>query len=322
MTTRRQFLSTTAATTLSLSLPALARTHQQPPLRFGIISDIHHDIMHDGIARLTSFIDAMRTEKPDFIVQLGDFCVPHARNQPFLDLWNQFNGPRYHIIGNHDTDGGFKRDQVVSFLGMTTRYHAWDAGAYRFIALDGNDPGGTTKGYPRHIANDQADWLDHQLASTTRPVIIMTHQPLDGIGGIDNQQSIRDILEKNRGSDHPGVAAVLSGHLHQDYVRIINQIAHIQINSASYVWLEKSKLMNVYPPEIHQSHPYLNHVAPYRDPLWAIITLDPSTSTLTLKGRSSTWVGPDPWSRGASEVDYPRAIQRPAISDWSAHTRA
>lgn len=317
MPSRRHFITTTAGTTLALALPGLARSAASGKFRFGVITDIHQDVMHDGVERLTAFIQAMREEKVDFIVQLGDFCQPKPANQPFLAVWNQYQGPRYHVIGNHDTDGGFKREQTVAFYGMPARYYGFDQHGIRFIVLDGNDPGGKGGGYARHVAADQQAWLERELAATTLPVVILIHQPLESAGGVDNQEEVRAILEKDRGPEHPGVVACLTGHLHQDYVRRIHGIAHLQVNSASYVWLPANAQREIYDPAVHRAHPSLRNVAPYRDPLWAVVTIDHDAATLTLKGRSSVWVGPDPWARGAPEQDYPHDLQRPAISDWA-----
>jgi len=113
----------------------------------------------------------------------------------------------------------------------------------------------------------------------------------------------------------------VSGHLHQDYVQRVGGIAHIQVNSASYVWLPGNARRAVYEAELHKAHPYLDHVAPYRDPLWAVMTIDHDAGTLTMRGRASEWVGPDPWERGAPESTYPRASNRPAISDWAGPIR-
>ena len=33
----------------------------------------------------------MNEAKVDFIVQLGDFCVPIERNRPFMTIWNGFD---------------------------------------------------------------------------------------------------------------------------------------------------------------------------------------------------------------------------------------
>ena len=320
---RRRFLGHTlgAAGALTLPLPALARSAAKGNLRVGIISDIHQDVMHDGLLRLGAFLDAMREAKPDLIVQLGDFCKPNAANKPFLDLWNTWDGPRYHVIGNHDMDGGFKREQTVAWYGMPGRYYAVDQGGVRFIVLDGNDPGGTRGGYNRFIAADQKAWLDHELATTKLPVVVLIHQPLDLPGGVVNQGEIRALLEQDRGPDHAGVAAVFGGHCHQDCVNRIGGIAHVQINSASYVWLPDKARLKVYDEASHNKHPYLDHVAPFRNPLWAIATLHLDAGTLSLQGRASEWVGPDPWKRGAPEKDYPRDKTRPSISNWNGPIR-
>lgn len=313
---RRRFLTRLSAAALSLPLPALAAAGGRGRVRLGMISDIHHDVMHDGPRRLGAFLDAMRAAQPDFIVQLGDFCQPTAANQAFLGLWNSYEGPRYHVLGNHDMDGGFSREQTVAWYGMPGRHYGFDHGGVRFLVLDGNDPGGPGVGYPRFIGEDQKAWLDKELDSTRRPVVVLIHQPLDHDLGVANRDQIRALLEKDRGPEHAGVAAVFGGHCHQDYVTRLGGIAHIQINSASYVWLPGHARRRVYDAETHTQHPHLDHVAPYRDPLWTLVTLDLEAGTLSLEGRASAWVGPDPWERGAPEQEYPRDRNRPRISPW------
>lgn len=321
--TRRRFLASASATSaaLALSLPALARSGAGGKLRIGIISDIHQDVMHDGMERLAAFLEAMREAKPDFIIQLGDFCKPIPANRPFIDLWNAYDGERYHVLGNHDMDGGFSREQTAEWYGMPGRYHGFERGGVRFLVLDGNDPGGTQGGYHRFIGEEQKAWLEHELAVTTLPVVVFIHQPLDLAHGVVNQEEIRAMLEKPPGPGHAGVAAVFAGHCHQDGVRRIGGIAYIQVNSASYVWLPDNARRNVYDEASHQRRPNLNRVAPYRAPLWALATLDLDAGVLSLEGRASEWVGPDPWQRGAPEHDYPRGSVRPAISHWQGPFR-
>jgi predicted phosphodiesterase len=72
--------------------------------RFGVMTDVHFDVIDDAEDRLRHFIDEMNREKVDFIIQLGDFCFPLPENKPFLDIWQQFAGPKYHALGNHDMD--------------------------------------------------------------------------------------------------------------------------------------------------------------------------------------------------------------------------
>ena len=45
-------------------------------IRFGVMADIHLDIMHDGKRRMNAFLEEMRKQDVDFIIQLGDFTYP------------------------------------------------------------------------------------------------------------------------------------------------------------------------------------------------------------------------------------------------------
>jgi 3',5'-cyclic-AMP phosphodiesterase len=111
------------------------------------------------------------------------------------------------------------------------------------------------------------------------------------------------------------VLVVFSGHLHLDYARVVNGIRYVEINSAAYWWLNNSAARReTYPPEVHKSFRYLTHVAAYRDPIWAVVTLDLDRGELVLEGRRTEWVGPDPWTRGETTT-RPREYLHPWISD-------
>jgi hypothetical protein len=283
---------------------------------FGLISDVHQDVMPDGVERIRAFVDAMTKAKPDFILQLGDFCQPKPANRKFLDAWNSFAGPRYHVLGNHDMDGGFTSTQTCAFLGSPAPYYAFTAGPIRGVVLNGNEPGGKATGYKRFIGAEQLAWLERELARSDRPAVIFIHQPMDdangGSIGLENSAAVRAVIEKASSK----VAAVFSGHFHLDYHRVVNGIHHLQINSASYLWLGNEKLAReTFPPEIHNAFKSLKNVAAYREPLWALVTLDFERGTLVVEGKHSEWIGPDPWQRGATEKDISRETTRPAISD-------
>jgi len=157
---------------------------------------VHKDVIHDADIRLKIFIDRMNREKVDFIMQLGDFCRPYDYNQGFLDIWNQFQGPRFHVLGNHDTDGGFTREQTQEFWGAKDKYYSFDLGGYHFVVLDGNDKKkqGAASGYPRYIGEQQAEWLKNDLLKTNSPTFIFSHQSIENAGGVENGQAIRRIL--------------------------------------------------------------------------------------------------------------------------------
>lgn len=308
--TRRQMLRRLALT------PALVAwaAHAVPAarkVRFGLIADVHQDVMPDAVERIRAFTVAMTKAQADFIIHLGDFCQPQPRNKEFLTAWNSFAGQRQHVLGNHDMDGGFTPAQTAAFYGMPAPYYAFAAGPVRGLVLSGNDPGGTAKGYKRFIGAEQLAWLERELAQTAQPVLIFIHQPLDTEAGVENSAAVRTVLEKSAAK----IIAVFSGHFHADYERTINGVRHIQINSASYVWLTGKAVRETFPPEVHKAHPYLKNCAVYHDPLWALATLDLEGGTLTIEGRRTEWIGPDPWQRGAIEQDCPHERIRPAISD-------
>ena len=80
---RRDFLRTTGVVATSIILPrqvmaTLAKIKK--PIKLGMITDLHQDVMHDGPARLKAFLDAMKEESPDALVQLGDFAYPTKKN--------------------------------------------------------------------------------------------------------------------------------------------------------------------------------------------------------------------------------------------------
>ncbi|MFP6883467.1 MAG: hypothetical protein VCA40_03490, partial [Roseibacillus sp.] len=83
ISSRGDFLLTTGVAVTSLILPrqvmaALAKIKK--PIKLGMIADLHQDVMHDGPARLKAFLDAMKEEKPDALIQLGDFAYPTKKN--------------------------------------------------------------------------------------------------------------------------------------------------------------------------------------------------------------------------------------------------
>lgn len=304
-----------------LASHARAGEHDSRRVRFGIISDVHQDVMPDAEARIRAFAGAMASNKVDFVIQLGDFCWPHPRNKAFLAAWNTFPGPRYHVLGNHDMDGGYKSAQTAAFYGMPSLYYAFTAGPVRGIVLDGNEPGGKARGYKHFIGPAQLDWLKRELAGSDRPVVVFCHQAFDPeySGGLENSAAVRAVLEQAQTNTPGRVLAVITGHLHMDYVSEAHAIRYVHVNSASDWWLASPAAhRETFPHAVHLKYPSLKCVAAYRDPIWALITVDLDRREFRIEGRKSEWIGPDPWQRGESP-SLPRDRIHPFISDY--HTR-
>ena len=274
----------------------------RPAFTFGIIADVHQDVMHDGVERLSAFIAAMEKQKVDFIIQFGDFCVPKPENQPFMDVWNSFSGTKYHMLGNHDVDGGFSQEQTQKFWGMPKKNYSFDHEGMHFVVLDGNDTYvGQPTGYPRHVGPEQRSWLASDLRKTDLPTIVFCHQSLqEGAGGLENTLQMQKILEKaNKEAGWTKVFASLCGHHHIDQQVSINGIQYVQINSASYHWLGGNHQYKRYSPELEEKYPYLSFTSPYEGPLWARCEVH-SDGRFEIVGMKTEWVKPSMW-----EIGYP-----------------
>lgn len=299
---RRGFLGMAAATSLAIVLPEPCRAAVRrlpAPVRLGAIADLHHDIMHDGSERLDVFLGAMALKKPDAIIQLGDFAYPQEKNRSIVERFNSAHDKSLHVIGNHDTDAGTTTKQCVEMWGIPDRYYSEDIQGIRLLVLDGNDTGSPdhTGGYPKYIGSDQKEWLKAELATIEGPIIVACHQPLAGPWAIDNAEEIQGILE----SAADRVILVINGHSHLDHVLRVRNVTHLHVNSASYQWVGGDHRHESYSKEIHESHPWISCTCPYRDALFATLSIDPDTHRIEVEGTSSRWVGKSPAELGAGK---------------------
>jgi len=296
-------------------------------IRFGLITDVHQDFSFRAIDRLKAFIEHANREQVDFIIQLGDFCFPKPENQEFLSVWESFQGPKYHVLGNHDMDSCDKA-AVMNYLGMKRNYYSFDCGEYHFVVLDGNylltDDGyadyanGNYRpfgiAHRNNIPQDQLLWLKEDLASTEKTTVIFSHQSLENpYVGVKSADEIHKILrEANEAAGRRKVVACMNGHNHLDGVKVIEDIYFIHMNSSSYFWMGGSVQAEPYPPELMERYPVMKHSVPYEDPLYAIVTLEPGL--LSIEGRESGFVGKSPLECGHSNVSLGHVVV-PRISN-------
>lgn len=297
-TTRRHFLCTTGVGAISLTLPKAACSRLQTlsePVRLGMITDLHQDIMHDGRQRLDSFLSAMEADSPDAIIQLGDFAVPAPANQPLIDAFNQAHPQALHVLGNHDIDGGYTWQQTLESWKMPKRYYRRNINGLQVVVLDGNEkPPNHVSRYPSYIGTDQQAWLQDTLQTFDGPSLVISHQPLAGPWVIDNAKEIRQIL--SAAADR--VLLAVNGHSHIDYLVRAGRIGYLHLNSASYVYVGQEFQHESYGANIHAAHPRLASTCPYQEALYTTLTVDPGSQTIDVKGRKSEWVGPSPAELG------------------------
>ena len=132
-----------------------------------------------------------------------------------------------------------------------------------------------------------------------------------------NGKDVRAVFEKaNHSAGFRKVLACFSGHHHRDYVRQIRDIVYPQINSASYYWVGKKYARNRYSDALHAKFPYLTHIVPYKDPIYAVVTLDPTRGFLQIEGRKSEFVGPAPWDIGGTKESWDAKSLTAEVSGW------
>ena len=117
-------------------------------VKFGVFTDLHIPLIHDTVERLSVFLVDCRKEDVDFIIHLGDFAYPedpvfplckdYSHNEKVIPMFNDFEKPSFHVIGNHDCDTANK-EEILAFWGQTHKpYYSYDMNGYHFVVLDCN----------------------------------------------------------------------------------------------------------------------------------------------------------------------------------------
>ena len=303
--------------TLLSFTPSILSKNREKPLNFGIVSDVHKDLMPDANQRLETFINQAQEREVDFIIQMGDFCFGETKNKDFLKIWETYKGPKYHILGNHDMDRNSK-EEMLDFWGMPKTYYSYDVGGYHFVILDANFlyQDGKFTDYKHanfyvdskirtYINEEQIEWFKADLEATKLPTIVFSHQSL--WHGVKNRLTLQKIMETHKEK----VICSLNGHNHTDYHFKQKEIDYIGINSMSYQWVSgKYENTERFSKEFYKEYGNLHHIAAYKDPLYAFATLNPK-GTMKIEGVKSNWMSPSPHeiSRRNNDGKYDASIQ-------------
>ena len=296
-----------------LSFAPNATTKAASILKFGIVSDVHKDLMPDADERLQKFIDEAKARKVDFIIQMGDFCMAETENLGFMNIWKEFKGPRYHILGNHDMDKHSKQE-MLDFWQMPKTYYSYDFAGIHFIVLDANflyKDGAfidyekanfyVEDKYRTYIDDEQITWFKSDLAETKLPTIVFSHQSLWHYQwGVKNRLVLQKILEDHKEK----VICCFNGHNHIDFHHQQNGIHYIEVNSMSYKWMsDKYTTKDRYPAAFYEQYKWLPNIAPYQDSLYAFASIYPE-GTLAIEGVRSEWMSPSPYDLGMPKGVY------------------
>lgn len=259
-------------------------------VKFSVFADIHIEDhwAPDSLGRLQSILDRAKRAQVDFVIHCGDFCTPPDYPEA-LSIYNGFDLPTYHVLGNHDFDKR-SHEEVIRAFGMESGYYYFEKNGFRFIVLDenycridGEDVGYAAGNYFKHgdcrdyISREQIAWLDETVMSSPFPMVVFSHGSLqreDVRGGaVRNRDEVQDIFRKAHRSGKR-ILLCINGHYHVDYMRIYEHVCYFDVNSATmYTLCGKHEPHNKFGEEFHKKHPGSAHLAIYNEPLSAIVTL-------------------------------------------------
>ena len=259
---RKEFIQYLSSGILLLAVGRLPQALAAPrrTLRFGVLTDTHYadrptaGTRHyaDSLQKVDEAIEAFNRAKVDFVIELGDLKDMDAKGTPELTLryldsieqrLRRFDGPLYHVLGNHDMDCITKEE----FLAHTSNagrangraYYSFEAQGVRCIVLDANFNADMTP-YSRgnfdwrvaNIPTEQLDWLDGKLTRHRRqPTIIFLHQMLDSFSDINKDLCVKnadkavEIIER-----HEQVLAVIQGHHHPGHYSFRRGVHYLTLN--------------------------------------------------------------------------------------------
>ncbi len=256
-------------------------------MKFAAFTDLHYDAIHDGDRRIREFINSVKKENVDFVIELGDLCNPTDDNKHIIIQLKELGVPCLFNVGNHNSDV-YPIDVVLKFFGMENDYYSFVFGNVKFIMLDanyiknsnGNAPyrrrnyDKTTDDYP-YVPREEIAWLRNEIKDEQFHYVIFSHQSLSNDfmkRGISNREEVRAIIEQ-RNRNGKKVLFCMNGHDHGDDVKVINGIHYYTLNSMTYIWHGIKETFN-YSNEIHKKYPYIKDLILYKEPLHVIVTID------------------------------------------------
>ncbi len=243
---RRAFLKNgslilAAATNLD-GTALLAGSESSKLTKVGLVTDLHFAdkpaagsrFYRQTPEKLAVAAKQFAKNKPDFIVELGDFIDAADSVKTELGYLKRINKDfrticknRHYVLGNHCVHT-LRKEEFLDAVQQEKSYHSFDCGHFHFIVLDScfrsdGVPYGRKnfKWTDPNIPPQELEWLKADLKTTSKKTVVFAHQRLDVSNhyGVKNGEAVRSILEQSK-----KVLAVFQGHSHKNDHNEINGI--------------------------------------------------------------------------------------------------
>lgn len=301
-------------------------------VKFAVFTDLHFDIMHDSLNRISDLIRTACQKNVDFIISLGDLMYPDheflskysenpnendrvfhserdGERRKLLKMLAGCGIPVFYVLGNHEMDR-CEKEAAAKYYGCPHPYYSFDAGNTHFVVLDTNFILSHDEVVPYECANyhyyndyqhpyiphEQLRWLESDILGSRFPSVIFSHHSVsDSLLAIKNRPDIRALFLRLTRFGKPPILC-MNGHSHIDGLSYLAGVPCMDLNSISNIWLGKNFICSRYTEDINQKFPYIKFTAPYRDALFAIVTIQ--NNQIKVEGRKSEFVGPSPYELG------------------------
>ena len=263
-------------------------------MKFLLFADLHYapGVLPVDFSHLEIMQKRAEKENCDFIIHAGDITFDAGADRAFIEAYNNFHIPSYHVMGNHDTDHNTLQE-TLDILGMPHHYYYFDCKGYRIIALDPNYY--YFEGQYTHYENrnyykfgpyrdwmppEQLLWLEETIKTSPYPCLLIAHESFEReADGVKNQLEVRRIINEANRRKPGSVLMCMNGHYHRDFVRILDNVCYMDVNSGTYEMVPKGH--DLYPEELRRANTGVRYAVLYDErPVYAIVTVEGSTITV------------------------------------------
>jgi 3',5'-cyclic AMP phosphodiesterase CpdA len=228
-------------------------------MRIAFVTDVHfgpatrwngklRKLSHHAGPLLTACIESFNRDlRPDLLVNLGD-VIEDASVEADLRAYGEFTRilsaaacPLLHVPGNHD-QVNLSDDALRRLWGHSGElFYSRDVGSLHFVVLRArHQRNAEGREVNITIADDQLAWIEADLASTERDVVVCVHHPLgemdltgnrwfegrDDVCLVKNRAEVRALFERSG-----KVRAVFNGHVHWNHLSVIEGIPYVTLQS-------------------------------------------------------------------------------------------
>ena len=274
-------------------------------VRFTVFSDLHHHpawYKAEAPERLAAIQKRALDSGSEFLLHLGDFTHKPSAAPELIRQYLEFQVPGYFVLGNHEFDID-SYETVLRTMKMDSGYYYFDRSGFRFIVLDENYfrdfPGiyfhYSERNYFDHpqsrdwMPPEELEWFRETVMSSPYPCVLSSHAVLDSPcgHGVQCREEVRAVIRDSQ--KRPGrVILCMNGHYHRSGLDILDGVAFLDVNSATFNWVPKPH--DLFPEEWYKQYECIGNQVIYEDPVSAVVTIDSEAGTIEIEGMQSSFV--------------------------------